>query len=285
MVDWKVEQLIQPCLAMVFLNHKGIPWYHEFCSKSVNLLERMYLFFSPKGSAWSTRMTSPKLDERMPETLARGGGAIEIWHLLHHLKTPRRERVEWDEMRSRCFACWVSGLAPFHSKTIRAGTIIGVPILFQLISVASLTRIETQSLCPCSAGILIRNERSKLTRCPSEAAWGAGVKRTIKSHASNCMRLPHPSLCVACLKVHWTAVRKAPLCWYIYSKRTIKTHAAHVWWRCAEAPESSLCVTTSHCIRRPYPSLCIACPKVQQTTVSNRLPTGPAGRNCLQVQC
>ena len=103
------------------------------------------------------------------------------------------------------------------------------------------------------------------------------------------MRLPYPSLCAACLKVHWTAVPKTPL-WHTNSKRTIKTHAAHVW-RCTEAPESNLCVAhiTSNCIRMPYPSLCIACLKVQWTAVSKALlcwehsryfPTSPLGQYC-----
>ena len=43
----------------------------------------IYLFDLSMISACSTKMTSPKFEARMPETLALGGGAMEVLHTRH----------------------------------------------------------------------------------------------------------------------------------------------------------------------------------------------------------
>ena len=107
------------------------------------------------------------------------------------------------------------------------------------------------------------------------------------------MRLPYPSLCVAGLKVHWAAAPKTPLCWHTKSKHfnTNNRNSCGARLKMHWSARVKLCVTyiTSNCIRMPYPSLCIACLKVQRTAVSKLLlcwehskhfPTSPLGQYC-----
>ena len=194
-----------------------------------------------------------------------------------HLETPRRERMRWDGMRIRVSAFWVPGLAklPFKNKSRsyknwRPNSLptdfrsfigtdrksVSVPpallvcwfetsaqnscaarlkmheapdsnsfvtcvtcVKLRETAISKLMRCMPQIALNCctrlyqkprSVGILIRNERSKLMRCTCESAPTRQSQTYvyITYTTSNCIRMPYPSLCIACLKVQWAAVSK-----------------------------------------------------------------------------
>ena len=147
-----------------------LPWFGAWCKicfcRTIRC-EHLWTEFrcnSPSGVTLEQNLVSPAhAPPSFPGTLSEF--QVHEKHYTHRNTPKGPERRGWNEMKWEFVFPPAGFLASpsCRSKTIRAGTRIGVPMLFQLISVASLARIGNQSPC--------------LLLC-----WYTDSKRTIKTH-------------------------------------------------------------------------------------------------------